>query len=110
MPIHSDIGALASIADGFRCKGGQFLIAPYKICVDFGRCDGIIELIWQGKLDSHRILPSSSDKGYTKIGTSVHISNRLVQVVAKTRLESIVGKNVHFRGVSDMYEDYSKKI
>jgi hypothetical protein len=96
MPVHSDTSALASIADGFRYKGGQFLIAPYKICVDFGRCDGITELIWRGKLDSHRILLSSSDKGYTRIGTSVQISNRLVQAITKARLESTAGKNVHF--------------
>lgn len=64
--------------------------------MDFGRCDGITELIWQGKLDSHRTLPSSSDKGYTRIETFVQISNKLVQAIAKARLESIIRKNVHF--------------
>jgi hypothetical protein len=68
-----------------------------------------MELIWQGKLDSHMTLPSSSDKGYTRIGTFVQISNRLVQAVVNARLESTTWKNVHFQGVNDLYEDYSKK-
>jgi hypothetical protein len=38
MHVHSDTSTLTSIDDDFKCQGDQFIIAPYKVCVDF-RCN-----------------------------------------------------------------------
>jgi hypothetical protein len=49
---------LATTSNGFTYEGGQFVVVPYKVFVDFGSCDGIVEIIWRGNQDHHRILPS----------------------------------------------------
>jgi hypothetical protein len=30
--------------DKFECEGGEFVIGPYGICIDFNGCDGITEI------------------------------------------------------------------
>jgi hypothetical protein len=46
-----NFGELATILDGFTCEGGQFAVAPYKVYVDFGSCDGTAKIIWRGNQD-----------------------------------------------------------
>jgi hypothetical protein len=57
-PVWLNSGDLATTLDGFTCEGGQFVVAPYKVYIDFGSCDGIVEIIWRGNKDHHRTLPS----------------------------------------------------
>jgi hypothetical protein len=79
IPTFLESGDLASQEiDKFECKGGEFVIAPYGICIDFNGCDGVTELIWRAKSDEHRTFPSKTKAPFTRIGTSVQISRKLL--------------------------------
>jgi hypothetical protein len=79
VPIFLEFGDLASQEiDKFECKGGEFVIAPYGICIDFNDCDGVTELIWRAKSDEHRTFPSKTKAPFIRIGTSVQISRKLL--------------------------------
>jgi hypothetical protein len=77
-PTNSTNGKLASVSDGFNCNGGEFVVPSYEVYIDFGACDGIVEAIWRGKTDYHCTTKSTTTRGYTRIGSSVQISQRLV--------------------------------
>jgi hypothetical protein len=71
-PTFLESGDLASQEiDKFESKGGEFVIAPYGICIDFNGCDGVTELIWRAKSDEHRTFPSKTTAPFTHIGTFV---------------------------------------
>jgi len=38
--------------DGFCCNRRHFIVPSYKVYIDFGRCDGIVEIIWHENLTS----------------------------------------------------------
>jgi hypothetical protein len=64
--------------DKFECEGGEFIIGPYGICIDFNGCNGIIEIIWRVKSNEHRTFPSKTKVLFTHIGTSIQISKKLL--------------------------------
>jgi hypothetical protein len=73
-------GKLAKIEDGFECEGGQFILPSYKCYVDFINFDGIVEIIWRAKTDLHASLKSKTNENYTRLGTSMQISNLVLRV------------------------------
>lgn len=111
-PISFEIGKLAKKEKGFECKGGQFLLGSYKVCIDFNPCDGIVEIIWRGKSDFHCTVKSTTNLMYTRIGTSVQINNSLVQRM-KILLEMYrngININKRVRGVNQIVEEKLKKL
>ena len=86
VPTFSETSKLAKKEKNFDCKGGQFLLGSYKVCIDFNACDGIVEMIWRGRSDFYCTIPSTTSLMHTRIGTSVQINNTLVQRM-KTLLE-----------------------
>ncbi|KAF9039588.1 hypothetical protein BDP27DRAFT_1435243 [Rhodocollybia butyracea] len=65
--------------DHDKIKGGQFLIGEYGIAIDFEKASGLVEIYWRGKVDHHGTLTSVSQPGYTRFGTSIQITRKLVQ-------------------------------
>jgi len=63
------------------CKGSEFVFTSYKVCIDFGTCNGIVEVIWHGQIDYHYTTRSITTIGFTKIGTSIQISQQLVSIL-----------------------------
>jgi hypothetical protein len=104
-------GELATTLNGFTCEGGQFVVVPYKVYIDFRSCDGIAEIIWRGNKDHHRTLPSRTAGNFTRIGTSCQISNRLVKAITKAHQKKEVGKDVNnkYRNVDKLYQQYSRR-
>jgi hypothetical protein len=64
-PMFKESSRLASTAEEFECNGGEFVISPYNICIDFWTCDGIIKIIWRSNLDHHKTFISSTKTGFT---------------------------------------------
>jgi hypothetical protein len=78
-PTFLESGNLANQEiDKFESEGGEFVIGPYGICIDFNGCDGVTELIWRAKSNEHRTFPSKTKAPFTYIGTSVQISRKLL--------------------------------
>jgi hypothetical protein len=73
-------GKLSKIEDGFECEEGQFLLPSYKCYVDFINLDGMVEIIWRAKTDLHASLKSKTNENYTRLGTSMQISNLVLRV------------------------------
>jgi hypothetical protein len=73
-------GKLAKIEDGFQCEGGQFILSSYKCYVDFSNFDGVVEIIWRAKTDFLATLKSKTNENYTRLGTSMQISNLVLRV------------------------------
>jgi hypothetical protein len=47
--IFDNATRLTMVKDGFHCNGGHFIVPTYKVYVDFRNCDGVVEILWQGK-------------------------------------------------------------
>lgn len=45
------------------------------------RAQGLVEIYWRGKVDHHGTMFSTSQQGYTRFGTSVQITQKVVQGV-----------------------------
>ena len=69
------------MTDDFHCEGGHFIIRSYKLYVDFGRCDGVVEIISRAKTNYHATSLSSRLEGFTHVGTSTEIPQSLVDRV-----------------------------
>ena len=112
-PISIGSSNLSSKQDGFQSRGGEFVLASYKVFVDFNACDGVVEIIWRGKTDFHSTLASTTMIRYTRLGTSVQVSDDLVQ-----RLKMLVhmfGKNSvnigsRVRGVQQIVDSKFKRL
>ena len=52
-PTYEQDGELAKLTDDFHCEGVHFIIPSYKWYVDFGRCDGVVEIISWAKTKYH---------------------------------------------------------
>jgi hypothetical protein len=110
-PTFLESGNLASQdIDKFSCKGGEFVIGPYGISIDFNGCDGVTELIWRAKLDEHRTFPSETKMPFTRIGTSVQISKKLILGVQVYNRDIIEGNSTSqsVRGTSMMALEKTK--
>jgi hypothetical protein len=77
-PLFKEDGRLASWEDGFRCKGGEFVISSYNVCLDLGACDGITEVIWRSNLNYHKTFASTTTARFTRLRSSTQITNQLV--------------------------------
>ncbi|KAJ7584719.1 hypothetical protein C8J56DRAFT_951664 [Mycena floridula] len=64
-------------------KGGEFLDGKYKVGVDFSKCDGLVDILWHGKVDEHGTLLSSSAPDVTRFGTSVQITRKGALAIQK---------------------------
>jgi hypothetical protein len=86
------------------------VIGPYGISIDFNGCDGVTELIWRAKLDEHRTFPSETKMPFTRIGTSVQISKKLILGVQAYNRDIIEGNSTsqNVRGTSMMALEKTK--
>ena len=110
-PTFLESGDLASQEiDNFESKGGEFVIAPYGVCIDFNGCDGVTEIIWRAKSDEHRTFPSKTKAPFTRIGTSVQISKKLLLGVQAYNRDRKEEKNISLsiRGTSQMALEKTK--
>jgi hypothetical protein len=69
--IFKENSKLAFKEENFECDGGEFVVSLHKICIDFGACDGSMEIIWRRKADYHKIFSSHTAKEFSHIGTYV---------------------------------------
>jgi len=94
----------------FLC-GGHFIVPSYKLYVDFGRCNGVVDIIWLPKTDFHATLTSSIQEGFTHVGTSAQIAqdlvNRVQSLVLLQKSGNDVNKKIH--GVKDIVEQKKDK-
>ena len=111
-PISCESGKLSSKKNGFESKGGEFLFASYKVCVDFHTCDGIVEIIWRGKTDFHSTIPSSTSLPYTRIGSSIQVNKVLVQRIKNLVMMQNRGENTSkkIRGVGQIMTKKTKNV
>jgi hypothetical protein len=105
-PLVKDSGRLAPSAQEFECNGGEFVISSYNICVDFGACDGITEIIWRSNLDYHKTFPSSTKTGFTRLDSSAQISNELVHRIKLIQESKRGGVEKRTRGLQNILMDY----
>lgn len=45
-------------------SGGQFFWADYGLAADFGKCPGVVFLVWRGKDDRHATADSTTHGDY----------------------------------------------
>ena len=110
-PIFKEFGNLANQEiDEFKSEGGEFVIGPYGVCIDFNNCDGVTEIIWRAKLDHHRTFPSKTKEPFTHIGTSLQISRKLLLGVQAYNKDINQGINIGYsiRGTSMMALEKTK--
>jgi hypothetical protein len=110
-PTFLESGDLANQEiDKFESEGGEFVIGPYGICIDFNGCDGVTELIWRAKSDKHRTFLSKTKVPFTRIGTSVQISRKLLLGVQAYNRDIEKGNNIShsIRGTSMMALEKTK--
>lgn len=109
---HRYHGKLAKISDGFQCEGGHFVVPSYKLYVNFGKCDGVVEIIWRANLDLHATSPSTTKLGFSRIGTSVQIPRSLVRRVLLLKKDERNGENVNprVRGLKEIVEQKIQKL
>ncbi|KIL65066.1 hypothetical protein M378DRAFT_60828, partial [Amanita muscaria Koide BX008] len=82
-PEGQPIYSFQSDLDHDQIDGGGFLWGEYGIGVDFQRAQGLVEIFWRGKHDFHSTMLSSSPDRATRWGTSVQLTQRGVNAVAK---------------------------
>ncbi|KAJ7673052.1 hypothetical protein DFH06DRAFT_1174225 [Mycena polygramma] len=70
-------------ADHNRTKGGEFVWGAFGIGVDFNKARGLVEIYWRGEYDFHGTLRSTDEAGYTRFGTSIQITSKGVNAMAK---------------------------
>jgi len=47
-PTIEQNGRLAKVRDGFYCNGRHFVVPSYKVFVNMGLYDGVVEIVWRG--------------------------------------------------------------
>ena len=100
------------MTDDFHCEGGHFIIPSYKLYVDFGRCDGVVEIISRAKTNYHATSQSSRVEGFTHVGTSTQIPQSLVDRVKLLMQCPKNGKHVNsrIRGVKEIVQQKKLKL
>ncbi|KAF4596300.1 hypothetical protein EYR38_007677 [Pleurotus pulmonarius] len=63
-------------------QGGAFLWGKYGVAVDFEHANGLVEVFWRGKVDSHATMRSRSKAEYTRFGTSIQLTRKGTSAVA----------------------------
>ncbi|KAJ7793743.1 hypothetical protein B0H14DRAFT_3559335 [Mycena olivaceomarginata] len=84
--------------DHEKTKGGEFIWGAFGIGVDFEKSQGLVEIFWRGKLDSHGTLESMDDEDYTRFGTSIQITAKGVNAMEKlwnVKQLAESGHNIH---------------
>jgi hypothetical protein len=62
-----------TLAPGLHGNGGQFVNFSYDLNVDFSRIDGVVVIIWRGKLDYHCTAQAEMPEGLIRVGTSMQV-------------------------------------
>ncbi|KAJ7038512.1 hypothetical protein C8F04DRAFT_914784, partial [Mycena alexandri] len=70
-------------ADHNKTQGGEFIWGAFNIGVDFNKARGLVEIFWRGQFDFHGTLSSTDEDGYTCFGTSIQITSKGVNAMAK---------------------------
>jgi len=87
------------VSDGFNCNGGHFIISSYKLYINFGWNDGIVEIIWQAKFDFHATPQSTMAKRFTGVGTFVQLPksfiHRVQSLIKSQRVREDVNLRIH---------------
>ena len=111
-PTYEQDGKLAKLTDDFHCEGGHFIIPSYKLYVDFGRCDGVVEIISRAKTNYHATSQSSRVEGFTHVGTSTQIPQSLVDRVKLLMQCPKNGEHVNsrIRGVKEIVQQKKLKL
>jgi hypothetical protein len=93
-------------------QSGHFIVPTYKVYVEFGSCDGVMEILWRGKKDYHATAISITTSTFTKSGTSAQTSKSLVhriKVLIKKQ-EDGENPNTRVRGLNKLVEEKKKKL
>ncbi|PPQ75660.1 hypothetical protein CVT24_010580 [Panaeolus cyanescens] len=77
-------GYKVSWKDNDQIRGGAFLLGDFGVAIDFERCNNcLVEINWRGKKDLHCTMQSQSRQCFTRFGTSVQITERGAEAVAR---------------------------
>ncbi|KAJ7868017.1 hypothetical protein B0H14DRAFT_3586629 [Mycena olivaceomarginata] len=79
-----------------RSSSSFFSVWPRLI--SYCRSQGLVEIFWRGKLDSHGTLESMDDEDYTRFGTSIQITAKGVNAMEKlwnVKQLAESGHNIH---------------
>ena len=100
------------MTDDFHCEGGHFIIPSYKLYVDSGRCDGVVEIILHAKTNYHATSQSSRVEGFTHVGTSTQIPQSLVDRAKLLMQCPKNGEHVNsrIRGVKEIVQQKKLKL
>ena len=90
-------------------RRGEFVVEPYRVYIDFNKCDGITKIVWRGKVDDHVTLTSKLKERFTRVGSSVQISNKLVRAIEKSKSMKGLGNSLLLCGVTHLYDEHSLK-
>lgn len=87
--------------------GGEFVVFPYELFVDFGTCDGVVEIIWHGKTDFHATMLSRTIPGFIRLRTSIQINRKLIDRIAKLVKKHKMGVDINrkVRGVKKIIDE-----
>ena len=69
--IFKENSKLAFEEENFECDGREFVVSLYKICINFGAYDGLMEIIWKKEANYHKTFSSHTSKEFSHIATSV---------------------------------------
>lgn len=89
---------LATHADGFKCRGGQFIWGQYSVGADFAKHDGVTLLIWKGKHDVHGTVEAEAADGFTLLGTSflcTRDGNKFFEIGTSVQIATSLVRNVN---------------
>lgn len=66
-----------------KITGGNFSIPEYGIFIDFGACDGVVDVAWRGALDAHFTTEGRLPLEEERWGSSVQVSRRLATLLGQ---------------------------
>jgi hypothetical protein len=74
-----------------------FYCTYLQVYVNFGSCDGIVDILWQGKKDYHATAISITTPTFTRLGILAQISKILVHSVKVLIKKQEDGENPNTR-------------
>jgi hypothetical protein len=72
------------------------------------RCEGYVEIYWRGKADHHATLASTSDRGYTRFGTSIQITQKGLTALDNFWNHDDATRRMRLRNVPDRIQRYNE--
>lgn len=76
IPTFLGSGEIATHADAYDLKGGEFYFPDYKFRVDFSKCDGACKIIWAERLINHCTLAPVSNSKFDQLGMSLQMNKK----------------------------------